>query len=438
MKHTTLDDTIVALASGQGRAGVAVIRASGPRAFPDIERLAGASPPQRVAGLRTLRHPDTGEVLDQVLVLRFGAPRSFTGEDVVEIHAHGGPATVAAVVQALAILPGWRLARAGEFTRRAVANGKMDLAAAEGLADLVAAETAGQRRQALNQAGGALEVATRRWRDHLLHTLALLEAEIDFPDEGDVPVLVQQVRARAQDLAQQVRTALEDGRRGERLREGAVVVIAGPPNAGKSTLLNRLTGREVAIVTPVPGTTRDALEVRLDLDGLPVLLVDTAGLREARDAVERIGIERALARAQGADHVLWLSPADAPAGPPALPGSVTLVMTKADLGGPAGAALSLSAATGAGMPALLDHLTRVARSVLEGGETALVTRLRHREELGRALVALQRVVTAPEHAGIELLAEDLRLALRAIGRLTGAVDIDEIYDLVFREFCIGK
>ncbi|MGN8116867.1 tRNA uridine-5-carboxymethylaminomethyl(34) synthesis GTPase MnmE [Labrys sp. 22185] len=438
-------ETIVALASGVGRAGVAVIRLSGPSVRFGLETIAGSVPQPRRAALRRLKDPGNGEVLDEALVLFFPGPASFTGEDVAELQVHGGRAIIAGVIAALTALPGFRLAERGEFTRRAVANGRMDLTSAEGIASLVEAETSSQRRQALRQAGGALERAAMAWRQRLAGLLALMEAEIDFPDEEDVPALFHSVRSGAEALLAEIEMALRGARSGERLREGAVMVIAGPPNAGKSTLLNALARRDVAIVSPIAGTTRDTLEVNLDLGGYPVTLIDTAGLRETNDVVEAIGVERARASLDRADLVIWLEAGDARADPPEPPAPLLRVLTKQDDSQdppphtlPAGFELGLSARSGAGMPALLERLEQAARKALESGETALVTRERHRRELETVTAHLATVRAADEATPVEFVAEDLRLAVRAIGRLTGRVDIDEIYDVIFREFCIGK
>ncbi|MFC2250488.1 tRNA uridine-5-carboxymethylaminomethyl(34) synthesis GTPase MnmE [Labrys portucalensis] len=438
-------ETIVALASGVGRAGVAVIRLSGPSVRFGLETIAGSVPQPRRAALRRLKDPGNGEVLDEALVLFFPGPASFTGEDVAELQVHGGRAIIAGVIAALTALPGFRLAERGEFTRRAVANNRMDLTSAEGIASLVEAETSSQRRQALRQAGGALERAAMAWRQRLAGLLALMEAEIDFPDEEDVPALFHSVRSGAEALLAEIEMALRGARSGERLREGAVMVIAGPPNAGKSTLLNALARRDVAIVSPIAGTTRDTLEVHLDLGGYPVTLIDTAGLRETNDVVEVIGVERARASLDRADLVIWLEAGDARADPPELPAPLLRVLTKQDDGQdppphtlPVGFELGLSARNGAGMPALLARLEQAARKALESGETALVTRERHRRELETVTAHLATVQAADEATPVEFVAEDLRLAVRAIGRLTGRVDIDEIYDVIFREFCIGK
>jgi tRNA modification GTPase len=378
----------------------------------------------------------------RAVVLFFEGPESFTVVDVAEFHLHGGRAVVAAMLDRLGSFAGWRLAERGEFTRRAVENGRLDLTEAEGIADLVEAETAAQRRQALGQAGGALEMQAQAWRERLLRLLALAEAEIDFPDEGDVPALYGRILREAGDVRREIVAALEAGARGERLREGATIVIAGPPNAGKSTLLNALARREVAIVSPVAGTTRDAIEAHLDLDGYPATLVDTAGLHEAADELEAAGIGRTLERASRADLILWLSAPDAEAPlPSTLSAPVIEVRTKLDQVGAApcdgSSTLSVSAVTGEGMAALTARLAETVRACLSGGETALVTRARHRQELSVIADHLARAMRGGDQP-IELLAEDLRLAVRGIGRLTGRVDVDEIFDAIFRDFCIGK
>ena len=432
-----MNDTIAALASGIGKAGVAVIRLSGPAVCAVLEALAGGVPTPRKAARRSLRRG--ADVIDDALVLFFPGPASFTGEDVAEFHVHGGRAIIHDLLEALTGFAGVRLAERGEFTRRAVANGKFDLTTGEAIAALVDAETASQRRQALRQAGGALEQAAFSWRQRLLRCLALMEAEIDFPDEEDVPELRERVQVEVVTLFVELRAALAGAVQGERVREGAIFVVAGPPNAGKSTLVNALARREVAIVSPFAGTTRDAIEVHLDLDGYAATLIDTAGLRETSDPVEQIGVARAMAKAERADLVLWLQAADALASPPVFAAPVLTVATKADLGGSrASADLAVSAKSGAGLAELTGRLTAAAREILEGGESALVTRARHRREI--EIVAAHCAVVAEAQAGVpvELLAEDLRLAVRANGRLTGQVDIDEVYDLIFREFCIGK
>jgi tRNA modification GTPase len=434
------DDTIFAAASGFGRAAVAVVRISGPETRAILDSLAGGVPPPRRLSLRTLRD-SRGEALDEALVAWMPAPHSFTGEDQAELHIHGGLAVRQAVLGALSRIEGCRLAEAGEFTRRAFLNGRMDLSRVEGLADLIQAETEAQRRQALRQLEGSLGGLVERWREDLIQALALLEAALDFSDEGDVAgPLEAEATMIATATAAQIDAAIADAGRGERLRDGFTVVLAGPPNAGKSTLLNALARRDVAIVSDVPGTTRDAIEVRCDLGGLPVTLVDTAGLREAAEAVERDGIARTRAHAAAADLVMWLVAPDGPAHNSAMPHDVAVGLrlgTKADLGRayPDDVDMAVSARTGEGIPDLLAELRARAETALGHGD-AVVTRERHRRALERAGEALGRV--RPGRLETELVAEDVRLALRALGEITGRVDVEDVLDRLFATFCIGK
>ncbi|HEY8268199.1 MAG TPA: tRNA uridine-5-carboxymethylaminomethyl(34) synthesis GTPase MnmE [Xanthobacteraceae bacterium] len=443
------EDTIYALSSGRLPAAIAIVRISGSRARIGLETLGGKVPEPRRAVRAVFRDSSTGAVIDDGLVLWFAGPASETGEDTVELHLHGGRAVVAAIFRVLGGIDGFRPAVAGEFTRRALLNGKLDLAAVEGLGDLVAAETEAQRRQAMAQFRGALSAKVEAWRARLVEVMARLEAGIDFSDEGDVPddLLVPAVEiARA--LAAGIRTVLVDAPRGERLREGFVVAIAGPPNVGKSTLLNRLAERDVAIVSAIPGTTRDAIEVALDLKGVPVVLVDTAGVRETKDPVELEGVKRALARAAAADLVLWLTEAGAPSPAPP-PGTKTIaVRTKADLIGSDlvdsevqrgiqnKGSISISAKTGAGMERLLELLAREAEAL--GGEPALVTRERQRMALAEALKRLEAAVDIASKGKEELIAEELRMAANALGRVTGRIGVEEVLGEIFRSFCIGK
>lgn len=436
-----MTDTIAALSTGAAKSAIAIIRLSGPDTRHAVHALCGMVPEARRASVRTLRRAASGEPLDEAVVLFLPAPASFTGEDMAEFHVHGGRAVVAALLDEVTRVPGVRLAAAGEFTRRAVGNGRLDLTEAEGIADLIDAETAGQRRLALNQARGALERAASGWRGRVVDLLALVEAQIDFADEDDVPDLIDVITARAADLLSDVKSALATGRSGERLRSGAMVVIAGPPNAGKSTLMNAIARRDVAIVSPHAGTTRDIIEVHLDLDGLPVTLVDTAGIRRSGDLVESLGIDRARAAIRDADLVLWLSPADNPVDAPADTPSPIIVTTKADLidsGSARSPEIAVCAVSGQGLADLLDRIRMAVRDALEGGETALVTRARHRIELEAMARHLAGVAEFRDGTPIEFVAEDLRLCVRAIGRLTGTVDIDEIHDVIFSSFCIGK
>lgn len=447
--------TIYALASGAGRAGVAVIRISGPDADAALSSLTGKPlPPPREARLVTLRDPAGGEKLDTGLALRFSGPGSYTGEDVVELHIHGGPGVIAAVLEALGGLPGLRLAEPGEFTRRAVLAGKMDLTAAEGLLDLIEADTEAQRRQALRQAGGALRALYDGWRERLVAGLAHLEAAIDFPDEDLPQSLDTKFRADMEKLSAEMTSHLDDGRRGERLRQGLTVAIVGPPNAGKSSLLNLLARREAAIVSARAGTTRDVVEVWLDLGGYPVLVADTAGLREAADEIEAEGVRRARQSAGTADLKIVVFAADdlpddpgdgrGPGGLDLVDADTAVVVNKVDLAQidwkretRAFGLFKMSIATGEGVEAFLNGITgEIAKRMQTGaGAAPLMTRARHREAVIQCRDALARAVDAPLP---EMAAEDIRLAARALGRATGAVDIEELLDVIFRDFCIGK
>jgi tRNA modification GTPase len=439
------DETIYALSSGRLPAAIAVVRISGPRARSALEMLVRKIPEPRRAAHAVVCDPMSGEIIDDALALWFPGPASETGEDIAEIHLHGGHAIVAAIFQALEDIDGFRPARAGEFTRRALANGKLDLVAVEGLGDLIAAETETQRRQALAQFRGALSARVENWRERLISVLASLEASIDFVDEEDVPEdLLPVVAAIARELADEIRNALKDAERGERLREGFVVALAGPPNVGKSTLLNRIARRDVAIVTDVPGTTRDAIEVALDLGGVPVVLVDTAGVRETRDPVEAEGVRRALARASAADLMLWLVEAnDSPGAAAPAARHTRVIRTKGDRIDSAtqrrlrdGGQLVISAKTDSGVDQLLEMLAAEAQGL--AGEPALVTHARQRHALNEAAGRLDAAVGVAAPGREELVAEELRLAARALGRVTGRVDVEDVLDQVFRNFCIGK
>ena len=437
--------TIFALSSGRPPAAIAVVRVSGPRAGDALIAFCGKLPEARRAALRRLRHPGTKAILDQALVLWFPGPNTETGEDMVELHLHGGRAVIAAVLAALARLPGLRMAEPGEFTRRAFENGKLDLTAVEGLADLVFAETEAQRAQAMRQLSGALAARAETWREKLVGALALVEARIDFSDEADVPEdLLAPAQRVAQELADEIESALRDERRGERLREGLTVAIAGPVNAGKSSLLNRLAQREAAIVSPYAGTTRDVIEVHLDLAGYPVTLLDTAGIRESEDPIEQEGVRRARARAEAADLVLWV--VDASAGEDKKPDDRTnnvglwIIRNKIDVAPLGSAATStqvfdISAKSGLGVDRLVGAIAAYAHDYFAAGEPALVTRERHRIALQQTVESLRRALVASAE---ELVAEELRLAARALGRLTGRVDVEDVLDVIFRDFCIGK
>ncbi len=447
MSQSSSPDTIFALSSGRGRAGVAVIRVSGPRSKTALRTLAGVVIEPRQAKRVSLRDPGTQQKLDNALALLFTGPASFTGEDTVELHVHGGPAVIAGVLGALGSMQGLRPADAGEFTRRAFENGKLDLTEAEGLADLIDAETQAQRLQALRQSGGGLRRSADGWRDEIIRAMSFVEAALDFSDEADVPELIE-TRARpiVEGMLASITQHLESARRGERLRDGLQVVLAGPPNAGKSSLLNALADRDVAIVSREPGTTRDVIEVHLDLGGYPVTLIDTAGLRETTGAVEREGMRRTVMRARDADLVLWLVDATAPQWrlPDDLGSAgvrVVVVLNKIDLEAPADVpaedVVTISAKTGAGLEALIAGLATDAAHAMGGGEPALVTRERQRRELEACRDALQAFLDG-EPLEVELRAEDLRLAAHALGRLSGRVDVEDVLDRVFAGFCIGK
>lgn len=446
-------DTIFALSTPPGRGGIAVFRISGPAAGGALKALSGAGlPPPRQACLVELRGPKSIAPIDRGLVLWFPGPASFTGEDLAELQLHGGRAVVAATAAALAALPGLRVAEPGEFTRRAFDNGKLDLAEVEGLADLINAETEAQRRVALDQLGGALSRVVEGWRRRLIEIAARLEAWIDFP-EDDLPAgLGDEVALQISGLRAEIEPFLTTGHRGERLRDGLMVAILGAPNVGKSSLLNAIAQRDVAIVSDRAGTTRDVIEVHLDLSGYPLTLADTAGLRavaaEGGDEIEVEGVARARGRAETADLRLvvfdaTLDLAAQTATADLVAADSLVVFNKVDLAPrpepiafETNAVFAVSAKTGAGLEGLLDALAARAEALLGLAAGApLLTRLRHREALVECVAALGR----SERAALpELRAEDLRLALRALGRITGRVDVEELLDSVFREFCIGK
>lgn len=460
-------DTIVALATGAGRAGVAVIRLSGPEAGAALSALtARALPTPRMATREAFCDPRTGLSLDDGLALWFPGPASFTGEDVAELHIHGGPAVIAAIIDAALSQPGVRPAEPGEFTRRAFENGKLDLAEAEGLADLVDAETEGQRRQALRQRRGALSSVYEGWRARLIEAAALMEAEIDFPDEDLPGALAQRAGPILSALAADMAAHLNDAHRGERIRDGFRIAIIGPPNAGKSSLLNALAQREAAIVSDIPGTTRDVVEVRLVLGGFPVWIADTAGLREAADAIEAEGVRRALARAEEADLRICAVEFGVNVVPRGLattlkPGHDILLWTKADLHSedefkrqftdhqvlsrnqdPLPETLGMfplpfSVHRGDDVANLIRDIREVVTHTLGHEEAPVLTRARHRRLVEEARAALMRAIPALD-AGAELAAEDVRVAADQIGRLTGRIDVEDLLGEIFSSFCIGK
>ena len=474
-------DTIFALSSGRPPAAIAVIRISGPMAGSALKSVIGRVPEPRKGAFARIRDPKNGEPIDEALALWFPGPHSETGEDTAELQLHGGRAVIAATLAALSAIDGLRPAEAGEFTRRAFENGKLDLTAVEGLADLVMAETEAQRRQAFRQMKGLLGERAENWRQKLIETLALVEAGIDFSDEGDVPAnLIAPALAAARSLAEEITGALADAGRGERLREGMVVAIAGPPNAGKSTLLNRIARREAAIVSPYAGTTRDVIEVHLDLSGYPVTLVDTAGIRESQDPIEQEGVRRARERGKAADLVLWVVDASEsgsvnhdfwheqavwrvinkidlvskknessvshngknggkfnPKKPLPSMDNKRLTERNESLFGSNEYVFSISALDGTGFGALLAALEAQAEAWL-GGEPALVTRERHRQALESAVRALERAGSKSIADREDLVAEELRSAAHSLARLTGRVDVEDILDVIFRDFCVGK
>lgn len=423
-------DTIYALSSGRPPAAVSIIRISGRRAHDAGRQLAGALPDARHAAVRTLRDAE-GEVLDEALVLRFDGPASSTGENIVEFQCHGGRAVVDAVLTALAAVEGLRLAEPGEFTRRAFENGRIDLTEAEGLADLIEAETEAQRKAALAMAEGGLKRQVERWQQRLLALSARAEAAIDYVDEDDVrldPVLVED----AASLATELQSWLERPRV-EPLKDGVRVVVAGPPNAGKSSLINAIAGQERAIVTDVPGTTRDHIEVPLSLGGVPILLTDTAGLRETDELVERIGVDRSMYLVERADVLLWLGePMDAPVHP-----RLVQVHPRVDLpertASPAGS-LAISSRTGEGLKLLLECVVGLAKSLLPG-EDSLALNRRQAKLIEDANRALRKV---PSESDEVLIAEHLRTARAAFDQLTGRAGMEDVLDTLFGRFCLGK
>ncbi len=432
-----MNPAIFALASAVGRAGVGVVRLSGPGAGSIAAALAGTLTPPRQAVLRRLAHQ--GREIDHALVLWFPGPGSFTGEDVVEFHIHGGRAVREALFSALSAL-GARPAEPGEFSRRAVENGKMDLTRAEAIADLVDAQTPAQLRQALRQHDGALADLYEGWRSRLIAALGRAEAAIDFSDDGIGATEFAAARAAAEGIAKEIQEHMDDAGRGECLREGLRLTILGPPNAGKSSLINALARRDVAIVSEIPGTTRDVVEARLDLGGYLLQVADTAGVRQTADKIEAEGVRRALSHAAGGMMLLLLdgSASDPRAGLPGdLPEPDLIVWNKSDLG-QRHEGISISLKTGEGVSELVKLLQAKVQQKLESEDGApLLTRPRHRHALGEALGHLQHGLNAPDDRP-ELLAEDLRLAMRAVGRITGRVDVEELLDFVFRDFCIGK
>ena len=439
------EETIFALSSGRPPSAIAIVRVSGPQAGPALTALVGKTPTPRMA-TRALLRDAAQQPIDDAVVLWFPGPASATGEDVAEFHVHGGQAVLAALFAALSAFADMRTAEPGEFTRRAFENGKLDLTEAEGLDDLIHADTDRQRRQALRQLKGLLGDKARDWRAQIIEASALIEAGIDFSDEGDVPAeLIAPALARIKVLLREIEEVLAAQGQSERLREGLVVAIAGPPNVGKSTLINLLARREVAIVSPHAGTTRDIIEVQLDLDGYPVTVIDTAGIRESVDPVEQEGVRRAKARAADADLVLWMVDGSHQESPDEGAVPVWVVRNKIDLdaavgrsrAGQGGPDFEISASRGDGIPNLIAALVGFAQNYFGTAEGGLIGRARQRQLLTETVVSLQRSISVVGE-GEELAAEDLRLAVHSLGRLLGRVDVEDILDAIFREFCVGK
>lgn len=425
-------DTIFALATAQGRAGVAIVRISGPAAVSAASVICGNVPQLR--GVRHLNDRD-GELLDEALVMRFPAGKSFTGELVVELQLHGSPAVVTAVLRCLGDIPDLRQAEAGEFTRRALENGQLNLAEVEGLADLIDAETESQRKQAVRVFSGALGVLADSWRTRLIRAAALLEATIDFADE-EVPVDVSpEVLGLLDHVSKEMGREADGVRAAERVRDGFEVAIVGAPNVGKSTLMNRLAGRDVAITSEIAGTTRDVIEVRMDLDGLPVMLLDTAGIRNTDDVIEGLGVARAKERAESADLRIQLI-LDISDGPEDFGSDDLLVIAKADLGSSEG--LAVSGMTGEGIDALIDEVSK--RLQQKVGGIGIAMRERHRVAMMQAIgyMATATVAMHAKDTMTDLIAEDLRSAIRAVDSIVGRVDVEHVLDEIFSSFCIGK
>jgi len=445
--------TIFALSSGVGKSGVAVIRISGPAAQNTIERLTGRLPKPRSATLRLIKNPADETIIDQSLILWFPGPQSFTGEDIAEFHIHGGRAVINGLIDVLANEPGLRAAEPGEFTRRAFENGKLDLTETEGLADLIDAETEAQRNQALRQLGGGLSTIYEAWRHNLIKAQSLIEAEIDFSDEEDVlPEAINAAANLVKTLKSEISTHLEGQKRGEIIRDGFRVVLAGPPNVGKSSILNALANRDAAITSPIAGTTRDAIEVFLDLNGWPVHITDTAGIHDADDIseIEREGISRSLKHAKNANLVIWVMDLSKPGTHKPPPKDLNrdgqaliTIINKTDLAEPDKKLhlphinLGISAKSGCHVADLINIIAQKAADQMAGHDAPVITRARHREHLNACNQAMAQFLEFPDRE-LELRAEDLRQAASAIGRITGRIDVEDILDDLFSSFCIGK
>jgi len=446
MPFHKFDETIFALASGQGRAGVAVIRLSGSDSFYITGQLAPHLTANKTAKLSRLYHPDTHQLLDNALVLGFKGPHSFTGEDVIEFHVHGGMAVIESIFDALAFFPNVRLAEPGEFSRRAFENGKMDLTSVEGLADLIDAETESQKQQAMRQMHGELGELYTQWRETLIKSLAHIEATIDFAEEDIPDDLEKQAINQLESLLKSIYDHLNDGKRGQRLRDGVSVVIIGPPNAGKSSLLNAVAKRDAAIISATPGTTRDIVDVHMVLSGVPVILSDTAGLRLTIDDIEAEGVRRALDKNQQADLTVVLL--DGASWPNIDDQTQRLISDQSmvfvnkadlledisDLHYP-----TISVKSGQGMDAFINTLNKYVHQIAAETSSPVITRERHRSSLHRCAEALEQGLSVwKQSTGAELVAEDLRIASTELGRITGRVDVEDLLDVIFADFCIGK
>lgn len=433
-------DTIVALSSGLLPSGVAVLRISGSSCQALAKSLLGYLPDPRSAKLLPVVNPENNEVLDRGLVLFFAGPHSFTGEDCLEFHVHGGKAVVAAILDAVVHVGGVRIAEPGEFTRRAFENGKIDLTEAEGISDLISAQTEEQRKLAVSQSSGVSREIIENWRARLIRIMAMFAAEVDFVDEDDVP---DEASLRAYSdikaLSEEISSFIDDNDIGEIIHDGFRVVITGPPNVGKSSLLNALAKRDVAIVTDVAGTTRDVLDVSLDIGGFHVIVSDTAGIRDSEDKVEQEGIRRALDRRKAADLEINLEDSrgrgiELPE--PEASGMRLDLISKDDLG-EMEVGSSISAKTGYGLEWLIGEIRSRLKALSQGRETHLITRKRHRESLKAAVQALSVVGDDPDMA-VEIKAENLRYAGDQLGKLTGVIDVEDLLDVIFAEFCVGK
>lgn len=429
--------TIFGVATAQGRSGVAVIRISGDSALPATAQLGVRAPKPRQASLYKLVYKN--EVIDEALVLYFKGPNSFTGEDVIELQTHGSRAVIKRILEILGSMPNLRMAEPGEFSRRAFENGRMDLTEAEGLADLIDAETHNQHKQAMRQMQGELGKIYDQWRKEIIETLAFVEAYIDFPDEDLPEELVDRITTQIENLKSKIKEHLNDNRRGEKIREGIHVVILGAPNVGKSSLLNHLAQREAAIVSSTAGTTRDIIELQMEIGGYPVILADTAGLRETADEIESEGIRRALKRAEDADLKILMFEAGAEPDTKTLSvmdDDALIVVNKTDVAKNTHKnAIDISLKKNQGLERLLEMLQEKIAQKFSISESPLITRARHREALEKALAALESFSLEKP---IELAGEDLRYAATQIGRITGKIDVDDILDVIFSSFCIGK